>query len=82
MAGTCFRSELDAYEQTLAQWAKFSFQTCHKVMKPNSLEISQDGSLYLLHQVSDMDQAINCRGGGAVRLLKLNLGNLSGLAVH
>lgn len=68
-----FRNELNVYEITLAQWAKFSMGHCQSAVLPTGIEIERDGRLWLLHEVKITDQAIRCKDGSAVRLLKFGL---------
>ena len=68
-----FRSELNVYESTLAQWIKFAVGLGQSTVFPTGLEIEADGSFWLLHEVKDTEQAITCSDGTVVRCLKFGL---------
>lgn len=82
MVNSSFRAQLDPYEETLAQWVKFSSRTCGSVFMPNGIERKEDGSCWLIYLVGDNEQAIKCKDGKIVRLLKFELSNLVERTVH
>jgi len=82
MINSSFRAQLDPYEETLAQWVSFSSRTCGKVFMPNGIEQKEDGSCWLIYLVGDNEQAIKCRDGKFVRLLKLGLDFSGDQTIH
>lgn len=82
MINSSFRAQLNSYEETLAQWVKFSSRTCGNVFMPNGLEQEEDGSWWLIYTVGDYEPAIKCRDGKFVRLLKLGLDRSGDQTIH
>lgn len=82
MVSKYFRPEPSCYEEILNQWAKFSYKSCNKIYIPNCLESGEDGNLWLLHRVRDVDEAILCNDGKAVRILKLGFSNVNNVTIH
>lgn len=82
MIATRFRSDLDFYETTLAEWTKFTVKTCRKFLRPNRIGLEENDTLSLLYEVGDGARPIKCRSGKVVRFLRLDFGSPAERTVH